>query len=84
MKKSDIKNLKSKNIAELIKNLRERQELLRAAKFDLAAGKVKNIFFIKDTKKTIARIKTFINLRDKEKSLPTGRQENDKRQNDKK
>ena len=68
MKKSDIKNLKSKNITELMHDLKERQGLLRTAKFDLASGKVKNIFFIKDTKKTIARIETFINLKDKEKS----------------
>lgn len=45
---------------ELQKQLKENEELLSSSKFDLAAGKVKNIFLIKDTKKTIARIKTFI------------------------
>lgn len=63
MKKSDIKNLKVKNTAELVRDLKEKEEVLRTAKFDLAAGKVKNIFLVKDTKKAIARIKTFINLK---------------------
>ena len=60
MKRKEIENLKIKSIPELQKQLKESEELLSSSKFDLAAGKVKNIYFIKDTKKTIARIKTFI------------------------
>lgn len=63
MKRNDVKNLKTKNVTELARDLKEKTETLRTAKFDLAAGKVKNLFLIKDTKKTIARIKTFINLK---------------------
>jgi len=63
MKKNDIENLKIKNTDELTRDLKEKEETLQAAKFDLIAGKVKNIFLVKDTKKTIARIKTFINLK---------------------
>ncbi len=62
MKKNDIKNLKSKNTQDLVQSLGENQELLRASRFDLAHGNVKSISLIKKTKKTIARIKTFINL----------------------
>lgn len=60
MKRKEIENLKTKSIPELQKQLKENEELLSSSKFDLAAGKVKNIFLIKDTKKTIARLKTFI------------------------
>lgn len=69
MKKNEIKNLKAKNLTELANALKEKEETLRGAKFDFAAGKVKNIFLIKDTKKTIARIKTFINLSVKGESV---------------
>lgn len=65
MKRKEIENLKAKSISGLQKQLKENEELLSSSKFDLAAGKVKNIFLIKDTKKTIARLKTFI----KEKTL---------------
>ncbi|MEK7196000.1 MAG: 50S ribosomal protein L29 [Patescibacteria group bacterium] len=64
MKRKEIENLKAKSSTELQKRLKESEELLSSSKFDLAAGKVKNIFLIKDTKKTIARIKTFIKERD--------------------
>ncbi len=60
MKRKEIENLKTKSSVDLQKQLRENEELLSSSKFDLASGKVKNIFLIKETKKTIARIKTFI------------------------
>ena len=63
MKRKEVENLKAKSIPELQKHLKESEELLSSSKFDLASGKVKNIFLIKDTKKTIARIKTFIKER---------------------
>jgi len=65
--REEIKNLKVKNAAELQRDLHEKREILRNAKFDLASGKVKNIYLIKDTKKTIARIKTFLNLKNDNK-----------------
>lgn len=61
-KKGDIKSLKSKNARDLAQYLEENQELLRVSRFDLANGNVKSISRIKETKKTIARIKTFVNL----------------------
>jgi len=67
MKKQGIKNLKAKSSVELERDLKEKEELLRSSKFDLASGKVKNIYLIKDTKKTIARIKTFLNSRKENK-----------------
>ena len=60
MKRKEIENLKTKSSAELQKQLKENEELLSSSKFDLASGKIKNILFIKEKKKTIARIKTFI------------------------
>jgi len=59
MKISEIKQ-KSKN--ELKKVLQERREKLRQLRFDLAAGKVKNIREIRSTKKDIARILTILNI----------------------
>lgn len=61
MKKNDIKKLKEKNTAELQKDLAESREHLRTLKFDLAAGKVKNVGLITETRKKIARMMTFIN-----------------------
>ncbi|MEK7555232.1 MAG: 50S ribosomal protein L29 [Patescibacteria group bacterium] len=62
MKKNEIKQLKNKPLPELQKNLADFQEKLRKMKFDLAAGKVKNIREIKAIKKAIARILTTINI----------------------
>ncbi len=61
MKKNEIKKLKERNTADLQKDLVESREALRVLKFDLAAGKVKNVGLINETKKKIARMLTFIN-----------------------
>lgn len=63
MRHKEFQQLKNKPLPELQKNLSEYQEKLRKLKFDLAAGKVKNIREIKMTKKAIARILTIINTR---------------------
>jgi large subunit ribosomal protein L29 len=55
MKSVDIKN-KSKQ--ELEKTLNELRERLRSLRFDLSAGKVKNVREIRGIKKDIARILT--------------------------
>lgn len=60
MKRSEFQQLKNKSQEELRKNLAEHQEKLRSLKFDLAAGKVKNINEIKEIKKIIARIMTLL------------------------
>jgi large subunit ribosomal protein L29 len=67
MKKKEKKNLKDLNMADLQKLLLEKRNKLVELKFNLAAGKVKNIREIRETKKEIARILTFINLKSKNK-----------------
>ena len=60
MKKQDIQQLKSKSQAEMQKELSESRTKLRDLKFDLAAGKVKNVSQIKKLKKVVARLSTMI------------------------
>ena len=61
MKKRQFQELKNKPLAELEKDLGTYRERLSKLNFDLAAGKVKNIREIKETKKIVARILTLIN-----------------------
>ena len=61
MKKREIQELKNKPVLELRKLLGDSREKLRLLKFDLAAGKVKDIQEIRSLRKDIARIQTFIN-----------------------
>lgn len=60
MKKKEIGEFKNKPLAELEKFVRDSKEKLRAMKFDLAAGKVKNVKDLRMLKKDIARALTFI------------------------
>lgn len=55
-----ISELREKSQAELQKILMENRERLRQLRFDLAAGKVKNIREIRGIKKDIARIQTLL------------------------
>ncbi|MDP3991043.1 MAG: 50S ribosomal protein L29 [Candidatus Nealsonbacteria bacterium] len=62
MKIQDLRQKTKQEIAKLLVDSRERLRLLR---FDLAAGKVKNVREIRQLKKDIARILTLlIELRD--------------------
>ncbi len=61
MKKKELEQLKSKPKAEWEKSLAESREKLWALRTDLAAGKVKNVKEIKEVRKMIARLLTFIN-----------------------
>ena len=61
MKKQQIQEMKNKPEAELRKMLREDREKLRGLKFDLAAGKVKDIAELREMRKNIVRILTFLN-----------------------
>lgn len=63
MKKKDIQELKNKQNEELAHLIKEGNEKLRTFRFDLAAGKVKDISGIKELKKKVARMKTFIHER---------------------
>jgi large subunit ribosomal protein L29 len=55
-----ISELAQKNKSELEKLLQENKERLRVLRFDLAAGKVKNVREIRKIKKDIARILTIL------------------------
>ena len=63
MKKKNFQETKDRPAAELRKDVAEYQERLRVLKFDLAAGKVKNIREIRAVKKSIAQILTIIKLK---------------------
>ena len=60
MKKKDIQELKHRSADQLAVLVKETSEKLRALRFDLAAGKVKDISQIHEAKKKIARMKTFM------------------------
>ena len=60
MKRKQVEELKSKNIADLEKEVAERRTRLRTMTFDLYAGKIKNVRDIREEKKAIARALTFI------------------------
>jgi len=64
MKKKDIQELKNKSVAELQRLVVDGTERLRALRFDLAAGKVKNVAELHHTRKSIARAKTFLHERE--------------------
>lgn len=55
-----LQELKQKPKTELDKILRESRERLRQLRFDLAAGKIKNVREIRKTKKEIARVLTLL------------------------
>jgi ribosomal protein L29 len=60
MKKKEIQELKNKPQVELERVITEGNDRLRALRFDLAAGKVKNVAELHETRKKIARAKTFL------------------------
>jgi ribosomal protein L29 len=69
MKKSEVKKLRGKTVIDLKKVLNEVREELRVLRFDLAAGKVKNIQRAKESQRKIARVLTLIKMKEKEASL---------------
>lgn len=54
------KEIRKKTKEELEKLLAEKRKKLTQLRFDLAAGKVKNVREIRETKKDIARILTIL------------------------
>jgi ribosomal protein L29 len=60
MKKKEIQDLKNRSAIELVNLEKESREKLRTLRFDLAAGKVKNVAELHELKKKIARIQTFL------------------------
>jgi large subunit ribosomal protein L29 len=63
MKKKDIQEFKNKQDGELERIVKDKNEELRVLRFDLAAGKVKDISKIRDARKTVARAKTILHER---------------------
>ena len=63
-----ITELRQKPKNELQSLLLEKRERLRVLRFDLAAGKVKNVREIRQIKKDIARILTILKLNSKLKA----------------
>jgi len=55
-----INELRQKSKEELEKSLQDSREKLRQLRFDLSAGKVKNVREIRRIKKEIARILTIL------------------------
>ncbi|MBU1046139.1 50S ribosomal protein L29 [Patescibacteria group bacterium] len=64
------KELKIKSEAELKKIVFSDREKLRVLRFDLAAGKVKNVKEMRNRRKDIAKILTILNQK-KHKNLPS-------------
>ncbi len=65
MKTREIQELKNRALGELEKLVIDKEESLRKLKYDLVAGKLKKVSSIRELKKDIARIKTFINMKEK-------------------
>lgn len=65
MKRSEVQKLKEKSLDELKKELIQSRESLRALRFDLASGKVKNSSEVREMRKKIARLITLV--REKER-----------------
>jgi ribosomal protein L29 len=53
--------MKHKQVAELERFVKDKTDELRVLRFDLAAGKVKDISKLHEARKAIARAKTFLN-----------------------
>ena len=64
MKTKDLRKMSEK---ELQKILRDEREKLLKLRFDLAAGKLKNIREIRERKKNIAKILTILNEKNVQK-----------------
>ncbi len=61
MKKKELEQLRKKPVIELQKKVQENKEKLWQLKVDLVAGKVKNVKEIRNLKKEISQMLTFIN-----------------------
>lgn len=64
MKKRDLSEHRNKSLVDLRKEEGKLRERLASLRFDLSAGKVKNIKEIRKVQKSIAQILTVIKERD--------------------
>lgn len=67
--KEKIKEFSRLDVKELLNLLKSKKERLRQLRFDLSAGKVKNVREVREIKKDIARIETVLNLKSEDKKL---------------
>lgn len=58
MKTKELRQKKEKEMKQMLQTLREKSRQLR---FDLSAGKVKNVKELREVKKDIAKILTILN-----------------------
>lgn len=65
--KDKIKDLSKMQDRELRNLMREKAERLRQFRFDLVSGKVRNAREIRETRRDIARVKTFLKSNIQEK-----------------
>lgn len=65
MKHKDVEELRNKSREELEAILKNNRERLRSLRFDLAAGKMKNMNELRNMKKAVAVILTFLNQKQK-------------------
>ncbi len=63
MKKNEITDLKTKTMDELKRMLSDFREEIDQNKKDASLGKVKNSNFVKNKKKDIARVLTFLSMK---------------------
>ncbi len=80
MKRKDLNNLKTKELKDLRKLLKDSKKELTKAKIELKMGNVKNVHEVKNKRKNIASILTFMSIKEKiEISKPKEKkQENEK------
>ncbi|MDD5738407.1 MAG: 50S ribosomal protein L29 [Candidatus Pacebacteria bacterium] len=60
-KREQLKEFTKLGKGDLQRLLKEKQENLRGFRFDLAGGKIKDISLIRETRKSVSRIKTLLN-----------------------
>lgn len=66
MKRTEVQKLKAKGAAELHAEVEKTRKELEQMRFDMASGKVKNVQTIREAKKKVARMLTFIKQKNNE------------------
>jgi len=66
MKRTEVQKLKGKNATELAADIEKTRKELEQMRFDMASGKVKNVQMIREAKKKVARMLTFIKQKNNE------------------
>lgn len=75
MKKNDIQDLKTKNVDELKRILSDFQGEISKLSVDKSLGKLKNTNQIKNKKKDVARVLTFLSIKSSVAAVVKGNKE---------